>query len=363
MAVRSTLLATILLIFASKLNISESAKILAIFPHTGKSHFFMFQPFVYKLAERGHEITIMTHFPDPNPPKNVKYLSIESKEAEIQFNSFSMELLESIPKHFLSIVTPLMSITSLREFGIDACQKGLSHPNVQNLLKDKHEFDLSIVEFFNTDCFASFSYVYKTPLVGIFSSVMMPWHGYRFGNPDNPAYISNHFLQVGSKMNFFERCYNTFVTTVSKMAYYFLFDPPADVFVQKYIGPNIPPVREIVKNTSLYLVNSHFTLFQPRPLVPGIVELGGIHVTPSKGKIPKDVLDFIEGSPNGVIFFSMGSTVRGATMPFYKVKIFQNVFSKLPQRILWKWEDDVMPGKPHNVMIGKWFAQNDILGK
>ena len=36
-------------------------------------------------------------------------------------------------------------------------------------------------------------------------------------------------------------------------------------------------------------------------------------------------------------------------------------FSKLKQKVLWKWEDEVLPGKPKNVKIGKWLPQNDIL--
>lgn len=49
-------------------------------------------------------------------------------------------------------------------------------------------------------------------------------------------------------------------------------------------------------------------------------------------------------------------------MPKEKSKIFLNVFRKLKQRVLWKWEDDNMEDKPDNVMIGKWLPQNDILG-
>lgn len=29
--------------------------------------------------------------------------------------------------------------------------------------------------------------------------------------------------------------------------------------------------------------------------------------------------------------------------------------------MLWKWEDDNLPGKPDNVFIAKWFPQDDIL--
>lgn len=42
--------------------------------------------------------------------------------------------------------------------------------------------------------------------------------------------------------------------------------------------------------------------------------------------------------------------------------MFIKVFAKLPQRILWKYENDTLPDKPNNVMINKWMPQYDVLG-
>lgn len=40
----------------------------------------------------------------------------------------------------------------------------------------------------------------------------------------------------------------------------------------------------------------------------------------------------------------------------------QKAFSELPQRVMWKYDGEVMENKPKNVMIKKWFPQRDILG-
>jgi glucuronosyltransferase len=58
----------------------------------------------------------------------------------------------------------------------------------------------------------------------------------------------------------------------------------------------------------------------------------------------------------------MGSGIYSSDMPESKLKAFIEVFSKLKQRILWKWEKDSLPGQPKNVKIGKWLPQSDILG-
>ena len=45
-----------------------------------------------------------------------------------------------------------------------------------------------------------------------------------------------------------------------------------------------------------------------------------------------------------------------------KRKALLNVFGKLKQKVLWKWETDHMEDKPPNVMLHKWLPQQDVLG-
>ncbi|XP_076271252.1 UDP-glycosyltransferase UGT5-like [Rhynchophorus ferrugineus] len=91
-----------------------------------------------------------------------------------------------------------------------------------------------------------------------------------------------------------------------------------------------------------------------------MVEIGGFHIDPPK-KLPKDIQTILDGAKNGVIFFSMGSHVKSSDFSEEKRKIFLNVFKKLDQIVLWKFEDDNLPGKPDNVHIRKWLPQMDLL--
>jgi glucuronosyltransferase len=50
-------------------------------------------------------------------------------------------------------------------------------------------------------------------------------------------------------------------------------------------------------------------------------------------------------------------------MPEEYRKVFVNVFSRLKQRVIWKWETETMPDLPPNVKLSKWLPQQDILGK
>ena len=77
----------------------------------------------------------------------------------------------------------------------------------------------------------------------------------------------------------------------------------------------------------------------------------------------QDLEDYLNGAEHGVIYFSMGSMIRAETLPPEKRDAFLQAFAELPQRVLWKWEADTLPGQPKNVKISKWLPQFDILSK
>lgn len=57
------------------ISIVQSAKILAIFPGPGYSQYFVGEPLLLHLAQRGHEITLVSFYKPKQPVKNL--ISIE----------------------------------------------------------------------------------------------------------------------------------------------------------------------------------------------------------------------------------------------------------------------------------------------
>jgi UDP:flavonoid glycosyltransferase YjiC (YdhE family) len=73
--------------------------------------------------------------------------------------------------------------------------------------------------------------------------------------------------------------------------------------------------------------------------------------------------DFLDGAKDGVIYFSMGSILKAKDMDVEKVRAFADAFADLPQRVVWKWEAETMPGgQPKNVKTGAYLPQQAILG-
>lgn len=64
-------------LFLATTGSSDSFRILGLFPHPGFSHFDVFHPIMRRLAEVGHEVVVVSHFPDKNPPKNYVDYTLE----------------------------------------------------------------------------------------------------------------------------------------------------------------------------------------------------------------------------------------------------------------------------------------------
>lgn len=79
-------------------NPTNGHRILGLFPHPGLSHFHFFQPVMKALAEAGHEVTVVSHFPSDEPIENYKDESLQGAtdgmknfvNLEVSFKIFSI---------------------------------------------------------------------------------------------------------------------------------------------------------------------------------------------------------------------------------------------------------------------------------
>lgn len=69
----------------------------------------------------------------------------------------------------------------------------------------------------------------------------------------------------------------------------------------------------------------------------------------------------MDNATQGVIYMSLGSTVKLTKTNPRRRQIIIDALSELPYKILMKYEDDYMPSKPENLKIHKWLPQQDVL--
>jgi len=228
----------------------------------------------------------------------------------------------------------------------------------------KGQFDLVIADIWKYDALYGLAAHFETPVIGM-APCGTDWKiDEMVGNPSPMSYLqspSSYFYDletyVGRIGHFVER-------SISWINWHWRYENKHDALYREFF-PKIAdkkPLSEISRNFALVLVNQHFTLAPPRPLAPNVIEVGGMHINQELKSLPKDLEDFIQGSgEHGVIYFSLGTNVRSNNLAEDRKKILIETFASLPQRILWKFEDEELPEKPSNVLISKWFPQQDIL--
>ncbi|KAK9882638.1 hypothetical protein WA026_022508 [Henosepilachna vigintioctopunctata] len=108
------------------------------------------------------------------------------------------------------------------------------------------------------------------------------------------------------------------------------------------------------------LLNADPSVHEPQSIVPSMVNVGGFHIRKTR-QLPNDLQEVLDNAKYGVIYFSMGSTLRSKDIPEDKLKILLETFSKLKVTVLLKLEGRQLTKTPSNVVIKDWFPQNDLL--
>ncbi|XP_018579875.1 UDP-glucuronosyltransferase 2B15-like [Anoplophora glabripennis] len=348
-----------LVLFLTIIGKNEGARILGVFPFFAPSHYILGSTLMKGLAEAGHDVTIISPFKEKNPPKGGKW-------TEIIVENTLEAVMKSFPKPDLFKMEGLSGISSgiSTTFLIETLtnlitEETLKNNKIQELLKSNQKFDAVIITQFNVEAMKAFASHFNAHLI-LFSNVAAnSWLNHFVGNPSLPSFFPEILLSFPEKMSFMQRLENTIFKLANTLYYNLYIYPKHNEFIQKYF-PNPVNIDDLLYNVSLVLLNSHESISSAQPHVPCMVEIGGYHIQPPK-KLPDDLQKFLDEAKEGVIYFSMGSNLKSQDLPIETREAILKAFGKRKEKILWKWEDDVLPGKPPNVKVGKWLPQQDIL--
>ncbi|XP_034232816.1 UDP-glucuronosyltransferase 2B30-like isoform X2 [Thrips palmi] len=351
------LLVLLLLAVAAPLDGVLAARILGVFPHSGKTHFLVFEPLLKELAARGHELVVLSHFPQKRPPARWTDVSLEGTQVNL---AGLINLEDGGGLH--PITTSAFDFWFITQFGHYSCDDIYSHPPVRELIeKDRRGFDLIINENFNTNCFLGLVHRFRpAPYIAMSSCAPFSWDYHRLGNPYHAATMPNTFLWFSDEMSFPERVINTVYSAAIRAYMTLVWDPAAQRVAEKHVGPGVPPLADLAYNMSLMLSNTHPALNRPKPLVPGVVEIGGLHIGQPQ-PLPQDLEQFVGGAKDGVILFSLGSMIRTSSLPQESAVALLRALGTLKQRVVWKWEGEAPGPVPKNVRLSKWLPQFDVL--
>ncbi|EFX66425.1 hypothetical protein DAPPUDRAFT_64710 [Daphnia pulex] len=229
------------------------------------------------------------------------------------------------------------------------------------------KFHLILVDGFFNECTLLLAELFDVPFVYLNCFVPPPWLQNTMGTPFAFDHFPHSGLSLSDRMNFWQRSLNA-VTGLALVAFYHLHVVPViDAAAVKVLGlDNFTSIVDIEdRRLSLLLTNTHFSINYLMPTSPAVVQVGGMHCVPPK-PLPTDLESFVDGSGDaGFIVLSFGSILKGVEIPGGVRNIFLSTFARLPQRVIWKWEDKgVLPDGliPSNVKLVSWLPQQDLLG-
>uniref|UniRef100_A0A2M3ZEA6 Putative udp-glucuronosyltransferase 1-1 n=1 Tax=Anopheles braziliensis TaxID=58242 RepID=A0A2M3ZEA6_9DIPT len=346
--------------------LSDGYKILFLAPFPGPSHWLMMKHFIRELADRGHEVTCITAFKygEPAPPNYTEVLIDPPYPIRM---TFPVEGLFAASQS-----SDFEKLSMYWDLGINTSRHGLeSKPVRQFIARSDLTFDLIVAEQFFQESWLMFAHQYDAPIVTISTYGYSDFFDRIMGLRTPLSFVPHMIFSYEDDMDLLERAYNLFISMYD--AYYRenYYLPEQNRMAHEAFADwagktnrSLPNVADLEKSISVILVNSHPTLNRPRPTIRGLVDIGGAHIRPVKPLDP-ELRTFIDGAgEHGVIYFSLGAYMQSAVMPADKRRAILNVFGTLPQRVIWKFEDENLQKEaPPNVLIRKWAPQNDILAQ
>lgn len=256
---------------------NDAYNILAIFHFPAKSTMQTFTPFLKRLTESGHNLTFITNYQLEGVESNYREILIDG--AEIVRHTKVLTDLSNVPQwRFFAYFGPSI----IDRFNKKVCSLLFESEEIQKLIRES-KFDLVILQIFQTECVYQLAKQFGCPIIGVHSTVVMSWTANRFALSVNPSYIPSCYMPAATRMSFWSRLENTLIIFLHDLYYKLVMLPTDKEIVKKYYGGyEAEELPSIVYNTSLFLVNTHYSVNPPRPLVPNVIEIGGIHLEPQK---------------------------------------------------------------------------------
>lgn len=148
-----------LLIISFKLKVLQCSNILVLATVTAKSHLTIYENLLKELARKGHNLTVISYYPQKEPIPNYRDVCISTGD-----NYENRRVPLGLPGN--TKLSMWLGIFGVAELAHVTCPKLLSHKNVHNFLRENNTFDLILFESFNTNCDLGIAKKFKAPIVG-----------------------------------------------------------------------------------------------------------------------------------------------------------------------------------------------------
>ena len=347
--------------------------VLVLHPMYAGSHVLTLHSVCVRLLERGHTVTTVK-FRDgrlpalrgaDHPNYTLHDKTVNNSEGNLPFVSPGEEAAFEMPLREIWAMGGSIVWTLLQMFGAHGllmdkyCQIMLDPDLAAQLLERGRQYDVAIVDLIFNECGLALAHRLGAPAVGYWAFSMA--NGLQeFTTMDAmTSYVPNTMSRLGGRMTLPERTLNLLVKLACRIYMYYEAHY-VDWLLARQL-PESPGAVELIGNLSGVLINTDYVLDYPRPNPPTFVNVGGLQIAEDPGPLPASVAAFMDGAGEaGVVLFTMGFIFDPTAVPERTVDGLLEAFSRLPQRVVFKY-DSRRVNVPPNVLVVDWAPQQAIL--
>ncbi|TRY78677.1 hypothetical protein TCAL_13198 [Tigriopus californicus] len=346
-----------LILFPILLGLANAGKFLFYMPFVTKSIMITFMPVAEELGKRGHQVSVVIPAAHNKELKNVEQIVVPN---------IMEEKMKELSSELLTGKTTMMPFDKMLDMAFTTNRNALMEEALQTHIRRKTDFDVVVVSpFLANDAGYYLAHYFEADLALYFTGqATLPWMDHAMGMSPSPSFNPLILFSFKHPMTFLQRVLNTVATMVFEhgVRNWYIHKNVDAILDDLFPGVKRPSLLDIERNASLALTFGHPLIMDGnRPYAPNFISLGMMNCRESK-ELPQDLKSYMDDAPEGVIYVSFGSVVKASQMSDERRVIFNNVFRRLKQKVLWKWEKDTMTDQASNVQLNKWLPQQDILG-
>ncbi|XP_068961455.1 UDP-glucuronosyltransferase 2B31-like isoform X3 [Petaurus breviceps papuanus] len=335
---------------------------------TEYSHWINMKTILDELAQRGHEVTVLTStasiLVDPSKPSPLNFEVYPVPLTKEDFLSYFDQRIEQYVCE-LPRLSPWECATKMQAVFFEysnvikqLCESVVLNKKLVKTLKEAR-YDV-IVSDALAPCGELIAEVLGVPTVYTLRFTLgNTYEKYCGGLPSPPSYVPVVLTELTDKMTFLER--------VKNMCFFLYFDfwfESFDVkcwnrFYRDVLG-RPTTLCETMGKAEMWLIRTYWDFEFPRPYLPNFEFVGGLHCKPAK-PLPEEMEKFVQSSgEHGIVVFSLGSMVKNLTEE--KSNLIAAALAQIPQKVLWRYKGKKPDTLGPNTRIYDWIPQNDLLG-
>uniref|UniRef100_A0A2S2QWQ3 UDP-glucuronosyltransferase 2C1 n=1 Tax=Sipha flava TaxID=143950 RepID=A0A2S2QWQ3_9HEMI len=255
---------------------AEGARILAVETVAARSHWNFMSAVLRSLTAAGHQVTAFTPFPDEGGG-GVNYTAVDTSAQCQMLTATDPALMVA------SFGGPVALMRTLPAFCQNHCDVVMRHPRFDAIMRNQNApaagvapFDLVIMEPLAVDCMSHVAHTLSLPIVYAIPSPMITYAEREFtGHVSHPACVSNLIAGHAVPRTFVQRFTNNMLLVYTMVVREFRNR------LLRFTDPRPYDASPVVRPSVIFQNSFHGTE-APRPVLPNVVDVGGIHLEPAK---------------------------------------------------------------------------------